>query len=96
MFPEHTELAYREAKKQGADVIECDVTVTKVRKEGSGSGIIGLVFMEPTFHILASYKLSICVRTGADADSGALNMWVPVQRRRREREKRMAIFSEPK
>lgn len=29
MYPEHTKLAYREAIKQGADYIECDVQVTK-------------------------------------------------------------------
>ena len=30
MYPEHTALAYREAAKQGADVIECDLAITKV------------------------------------------------------------------
>jgi len=29
MYPEHTALAYREAAKQGADVIECDLAITK-------------------------------------------------------------------
>ena len=30
MYPEHTALAYREAARQGADVIECDLAMTKV------------------------------------------------------------------
>ena len=30
MFPEHTALAYKEAAKQGADLIECDLAITKV------------------------------------------------------------------
>ena len=30
MYPEHTALAYREAARQGADVIECDLAITKV------------------------------------------------------------------
>ena len=30
MFPEHTALAYREAARQGADLIECDLAITKV------------------------------------------------------------------
>ena len=30
MFPEHTARAYREAARQGADVIECDLAITKV------------------------------------------------------------------
>merc|ERR1719150_996311 len=29
MFPEHTALAYREAARQGADLIECDLAITK-------------------------------------------------------------------
>ena len=31
MYPEHTARAYREAARQGADVIECDLAITKVR-----------------------------------------------------------------
>ena len=31
MFPEHTALAYREAARQGADLIECDLAITKVK-----------------------------------------------------------------
>ena len=31
MFPEHTALAYREAARQGADMIECDLAITKVK-----------------------------------------------------------------
>ena len=30
MFPEHTAVAYREAARQGADLIECDLAITKV------------------------------------------------------------------
>lgn len=30
MYPEHTAKAYREAARQGADVIECDLAITKV------------------------------------------------------------------
>ena len=30
MYPEHTARAYREAARQGADVIECDLAITKV------------------------------------------------------------------
>ena len=29
MYPEHTMISYEAASEQGADVIECDVTVTK-------------------------------------------------------------------
>ena len=32
MYPEHTARAYREAARQGADVIECDLAITKVLK----------------------------------------------------------------
>jgi len=32
MFPEHTALAYREAAKQGADIIECDLAITRDKK----------------------------------------------------------------
>jgi len=32
MFPEHTAVAYREAARQGADLIECDLAITKDRK----------------------------------------------------------------
>jgi len=32
MFPEHTALAYREAAKQGADIIECDLAMTRDKK----------------------------------------------------------------
>ena len=31
MFPEHTKLAYEEGAEQGADYVECDLTITKVR-----------------------------------------------------------------
>lgn len=31
MYPEHTALAYEKAAEQGADYVECDLTVTKVR-----------------------------------------------------------------
>ena len=31
MYPEHTVLAYTEAARQGADLIECDLAITKVR-----------------------------------------------------------------
>ena len=31
MFPEHTALAYREAARQGADLIECDLAITRVK-----------------------------------------------------------------
>ena len=30
MYPEHTEISYTEGAKQGADVIECDMVLTKV------------------------------------------------------------------
>ena len=30
MYPEHTALAYKKAAEQGADVIECDLAITKV------------------------------------------------------------------
>ena len=30
MYPEHTALAYREAARQGADMIECDLAITRV------------------------------------------------------------------
>ena len=29
MFPEHTARGYREAARQGADIIECDLAITK-------------------------------------------------------------------
>lgn len=29
MFPEHTSIAYEKAVEQGADIVECDVTITK-------------------------------------------------------------------
>merc|ERR1719430_2016327 len=32
MFPEHTALAYREAARQGADLTECDLAITKDQK----------------------------------------------------------------
>ena len=32
MYPEHTALAYRKAAIQGADVIECDLAITKVKQ----------------------------------------------------------------
>ena len=32
MYPEHTARAYREAAIQGADVIECDLAITKVKQ----------------------------------------------------------------
>ena len=32
MYPEHTALAYREAARQGADLIECDLAMTKDHK----------------------------------------------------------------
>jgi len=32
MYPEHTALAYREATLQGADIVECDLAITKDRK----------------------------------------------------------------
>ena len=31
MFPEHTAMAYRNAAEQGADLIECDMAITRVR-----------------------------------------------------------------
>ena len=30
MYPEHTALAYRKAAEQGADLIECDLALTRV------------------------------------------------------------------
>ena len=33
MFPEHTAMSYREAARQGADLIECDLAITKVGRE---------------------------------------------------------------
>ena len=33
MYPEHTARAYREAARQGADVIECDLAITKVKEK---------------------------------------------------------------
>ena len=30
MYPEHTALAYREAARQGADLVECDLALTRV------------------------------------------------------------------
>merc|ERR1719430_1366665 len=32
MYPEHTALAYREAARQGADMIECDLAITRDHK----------------------------------------------------------------
>ena len=32
MYPEHTALAYKNAAFQGADVIECDLAITKVKQ----------------------------------------------------------------
>jgi len=32
MYPEHTALAYREAARQGADLVECDLAITRDKK----------------------------------------------------------------
>jgi glycerophosphoryl diester phosphodiesterase len=39
MYPEHTLISYTEGAKQGADIIECDMVLTKV----SGQGRIKLI-----------------------------------------------------
>ena len=51
MFPEHTALAYREAAKQGADLIECDLAITKVNLTWI-AGIIRIV-SGPEIHLRA-------------------------------------------
>ena len=33
MYPEHTALGYRKAAEQGADLIECDLAITKVSSD---------------------------------------------------------------
>ena len=51
MYPEHTALGYRKAAEQGADLLECDLAITKVGKthQNLAHYVFGVYFKDVCF-----------------------------------------------
>ena len=59
MYPEHTALAYRKAAEQGADLLECDLAITKVGKthQNLAHSVVGVYFKDVCF-----FMVVVCIR----------------------------------